>query len=439
MDGSQFHTRYPVVLRFEGIGPENIAGYEKHRKRVGGDTGHILEHPPAPNRRLIGSENWAAEALAEIAEIKAQNFAAELQSLEQRNRKKDIQKRLAEGPHNPWRPTRHGPMREVILTANKEWFDADPAAVFNEGLESNQRIADFERLSVSWLKEEFGDDVIHARADLDEEAYHIHAVIMPRVCVEMKRTNKATGENKVIATRQMLQPSKFEVIEDYERAQDSVGVWFSEIGLDRGERRKEAFREAVAQGETPPPKRMHTKTRDWRRKKDRELAKRECNLDARAVAIEERSDEADAIIFITEAIAEGIIDPSADGTAAIAPVKGRENDPTFLRAQSKAKQSPTGAERVAKAFRRGWGAMFKKARADAFERVSDEFRAANRTLEEATSMLAKIGATLGDGFAGNVGGLSELAQRLKKAVIAGNLSHERAEKRSASKDNNLGD
>ena len=83
--------------------------------------------------------------------------------------------------------------------------------------------------------------------------------------------------------------------------------------------------------------------------------------------------------------------------------------------------------------------MFKKARTDAFERVSDEFRAANRTLEEATSMLAKVGATLGDGFAENVSSLSELAQRLKKAVVTGNLSHERAEKRSASKDNNLGD
>ncbi|HDY95891.1 hypothetical protein LCGC14_0649250 [marine sediment metagenome] len=70
--------------------------------------------------------------------------------------------------------------------------------------------------------------------------------------------------------------------------------------------------------------------------------------------------------------------------------------------------------------------MFKKARTDAFERVSDEFRAANRTLEEATSMLAKIGAAL-----------SELTQRLKKAVIAGNLSHERIEKRSSSKDNDL--
>ncbi|MEQ3725882.1 MAG: plasmid recombination protein [Tateyamaria sp.] len=330
-------------------------------------------------------------------------------------------------------------MREVILTANKEWFDADPAAVFDEGAENNQRIADFELLSIAWLKEQFGDDVIHARADLDEEAYHIHAIIMPRVCVEMMRTDKATGEKKVIATRKMLQPSKFDVIEDYEHAQDSVGAWFSEIGLERGEKRKEAFRQAVAKGETPPPKRMHTKTRDWRRKKDSELAKREHDLDARTDAVEEKSAEADAIIEITEAIADGVVDPSADGTAAIAPVKGRENDPAFLRAQNKARQSPTGAARVAKAFRRGWGAMFKKARTDAFERVSDEFRAANRTLEEATSMLAKIGATLGDGFTGNVGALSELAQRLKKAVIAGNLSHERAEKRSVSKDNSLGD
>ncbi|WP_168199165.1 hypothetical protein [Pseudorhodobacter turbinis] len=47
MDGSHFETRYPVVLRFEGIGPENLAGYEKHRKRVGGDIGHVLKYPTA--------------------------------------------------------------------------------------------------------------------------------------------------------------------------------------------------------------------------------------------------------------------------------------------------------------------------------------------------------------------------------------------------------
>lgn len=88
MDGSTFETRYPVVLRFEGIGPEHLAGYEKHRKRVGGDIGHVLEDPPAPNRLLIGGEDWAANALAEIAAIKAQNFASELEALEQRKRKK---------------------------------------------------------------------------------------------------------------------------------------------------------------------------------------------------------------------------------------------------------------------------------------------------------------------------------------------------------------
>ena len=427
MDGSHFETRFPVVLRFEGIGPENLAGYEKHRKRVGGDIGHILEDPPAPNRLLIGGEDWAANALAEIAAMKAQNFAAELEALERRKRKKDIQKRLAEGPHDPWRPTRHGPMREVILTANKAWFDADPAAVFGEGVEQNQRIADFERLSSAWLKEHFGEDVIHARADLDEEAYHIHAVIMPRVQVEMTRKDKNTGEKKVIATRLMLQPSKFDVIEDYEHAQDSVGAWFSEIGLDRGEKRKQAFRDAVAKGETPPPKRVHTKTRDWRRKKDRELARRERDLETRSAAAEEKAAEAETIIEITEAVGQGVVDPGAQGAeGALVPIKGREQDEVFVRAQHHAQRSPKGATRISKAFRRGWGAMFKKAQKDALARVNEDFRAANKTLDEVRALLAKIGGTLGADLSGNISAISDLARRLKMTIAAGNLSHERS-------------
>jgi hypothetical protein len=427
MDGSNFEARYPVVLRFEGIGPEHLAGYEKHRKRVGGDIGHILEHPPAPNLLLIGGEDWAANALAEIAAIKAQNFAAELEALQQRKRKKDIQKRLAEGPHNPWRPTRHGPMREVILSANKEWFDADPAAVFGEGVEHNQRIVDFEERSIAWLKDAFGDDVIHARADLDEEAYHIHAVIMPRVQVEMTRKEKKTGEKKVIANRLMLRPSKFDVIEDYEHAQDSVGEWFSEIGLDRGERRKAAYREAIAKGETPPPKRMHSKTREWRRKKDLELAKRERDLETRSAVVEEKAAEAETIIEITEAVAQGAVDPSAPSAEdALVPVKGREQDEVFLRAQRHAQRSPKGASRIAKAFRRGWGAMFKTARNEALERVNQDFQAANKTLEEVRGLLARIGGTLGADLSGNISKLPDLARRLKMTILAGNLSHERS-------------
>jgi hypothetical protein len=331
-------------------------------------------------------------------------------------------------------------MRELILTANKEWFDADPAAVFGEGVEHNQRIADFERLSIAWLKNKFGEDVIHARADLDEEAYHIHAVIMPRVSVEMTRKDKKTGEKKVIATRLMLQPSKFDVIENYELAQDSVGEWFSEIGLDRGEKRKEAFRQAVAKGDTPPPKRLHTRTRDWRRKKDRELAKRERDLDTRSAVVEEKSTEADAIIEITEAIAQGVVDPVAEEAGAkITPVKGREKDEAFLRAQRLAQSSPKGAARVARAFQGGWIAMFKKARNEAFTRISEDFRAANRTIEEVKTLLTKVAGRFGADKTENIGTLADLAQRLKKTIAAGNISYERSEKKKSRNNKDLAD
>lgn len=327
-------------------------------------------------------------------------------------------------------------MREVILTANKKWFDADPAAVFGEGVEQNQRISDFERLSIAWLKDAFGDDVIHARADLDEEAYHIHAVILPRVQVEMTRTDKKTGEKKVIATRQMLQPSKFDVIKEYEHAQDSVGEWFSGIGLDRGERRKEAYREAVAKGETPPAKRIHSKTRDWRRKKDLDLAKRERDLETRSAAVEEKAAEAETIIEITEAVAQGAVDPVAQNAeGALAPVKGREQDEVFLRAQRHAQRSPKGASRITKAFRRGWGAMFKTARKEALARVNADFRAANKTLEEVRGLLAKIGGTLGADLSGNISKLPDLARRLKMTISAGNLSHERSTESRKNKNN----
>jgi hypothetical protein len=225
----------------------------------------------------------------------------------------------------------------------------------------------------------------------------------------------------------MLQPSKFDVIEDYEHAQDSVGEWFSEIGLDRGERRKAAYREAIAKGETPPPKRMHSKTRDWRRKKDLELAKRERDLETRSAVVEEKAAEAETIIEITEAVAQGAVDPVAKtAEGALAPVKGREQDEVFLRAQRHAQRSPKGASRIAKAFRRGWGTMFETARKEALARVNADFRAANKTLEELRALLARIGGSLGADLSGNISKLPDLARRLKMTILAGNLSHERS-------------
>lgn len=110
-------------------------------------------------------------------------------------------------------------MREVILTANKDWFAGDLSIFFGES--ESQREKAFGEYAVAWLKEHFGDDVIHARADRDEAAYHIHAVIMPRAKVEIAKPKAKTPTAS--ATRWMLQPSIHPMIEDYEAAQDSVG------------------------------------------------------------------------------------------------------------------------------------------------------------------------------------------------------------------------
>ena len=311
MDGSAFNRTYAVVLRFAGLHPSNLKRLEMHARRAGGDLGQcdpVKMEMQKTTPPLIGGDNWVAETISKVEEMREANFADELDALIKRNRQKDLDRRIVEGPHDPWRPTRHGPMRELILTVNKDWFNADPAAVFDEGDEHNLRIQDFERLGLEWLRHEFGDDVVYARADHDEAAYHIHAVILPRVEIEMTRTDKKTGEKRVIATRRMLQPSKFEIIKDYEKAQDSVGEWFAPLGLVRGERRKDEFRRAMKAGEAPPPKRQHVHTALWRRQEEIRLAREATLLKKQQAKVAAREQEADEIIHYADQVARGEIE-----------------------------------------------------------------------------------------------------------------------------------
>lgn len=277
---SENEKKFAIVMRMAGIRPENLIGYELHRQRRGGDLGHVDDARSHLNRRLIGPENWADLALAEIAEMRLENFANELESLERRRRKTEMERRFAEGPRDPWVASRHGPMREVILTANCAWFEA-------AGEDSEAR---FEERAIAWLTEHFGEDCVHARADLDEEAYHIHAVIIPRA--------------KTKDGRRMLQPSKHRMIRSYEDAQDSVGAWFAELGLVRGEKRAEAIRDAtlrnariredaaagvpdvLLQTEVDVPKRrQHVSPRNWRERQEVELAGRDEKLVVRETKV----------------------------------------------------------------------------------------------------------------------------------------------------------
>ncbi|WP_407492349.1 hypothetical protein [Pseudooceanicola sp. MF1-13] len=303
-----------------------LARYRAHTERRGADYDQVDRSKSKLNQRFIGDADWMEKALAEIERMKAKNFADELETLEKQNRQKVRMRRLAEGPRDPWRATKHGPMRELILTAHHDYFAGDIDA-FIDPEAGNSREKEFVRLAKAWLLEHFGDDVIEAHFDRDEKTLHIHAIIMPRATVEITREGKTYG------TRQMLQPSIHPMIKNYEAAQDSVGEWFKPIGLKRGQRHKSKWRAAIKKKKKPKPKVFHKPTRIWRQeedvrlakeaakqerraaklaKKQRRMAKKERRVDARAAENAAAVQDVEAIKAVNDAIVSGALQP--DGT-----------------------------------------------------------------------------------------------------------------------------
>ncbi|WP_196223481.1 plasmid recombination protein [Roseibium sp. RKSG952] len=253
-------------------------------------------------------------------------------------------------------------MREVIITAHQDWF-----ASFDQGnmddLFGDCREDRFEQIAVAWVKDSFGEDVIHARADLDETTYHIHAIVMPR------------GITK--DGRKALQPSVHPLIKNYEKAQDSVGEWFAELGLKRGERRKQVLREAVQKhraeqgvegNKTVEPAELpehveHVSPRQWREEKERQLADREARVG-------KREKQAATVTKTAKAVAEG--------------------DPKVLAEVAQ----PDGKSAAASLFGKAFATLRAKARKDARQEALgevqtqfDEIKAADDAIVEAASVL----------------------------------------------------
>lgn len=224
---ARMKARHPVVLRFAEMFPSALARYEMHAARKGGKLDHIDPERSGSNRLLIGGADWREKLEQEIRIAAATNLAEELEALQQRKRWKEIEARIQQGKQGPWRSSVGGPLREVILTAHRDWFAGQ-----DEG-ETASRAQRFEAQAVEWLQSRFGDAVVHARADHDEMTYHIHAILAPWV----EKTSTRRG------TQRVIQPSSNPLLKHYEAAQDDVGEFFATIGLKRGQRRAEKRRE----------------------------------------------------------------------------------------------------------------------------------------------------------------------------------------------------
>ncbi|MFU1682296.1 hypothetical protein [Phaeobacter piscinae] len=94
-------NNHPIVLRFEGLRPEQLSRFEPHRLRRQMDRNEFEPRRTRFNKLLIGSDTWAVDTLAEIDDMRMENFANELTKLKKRKRVSEIEKRMIEGPKDP--------------------------------------------------------------------------------------------------------------------------------------------------------------------------------------------------------------------------------------------------------------------------------------------------------------------------------------------------
>lgn len=264
---------YRIVLRLKGLFPNQLGRVLMHAKRAGGDLDHIDHSKSDLNEILIGPQDWVDQLRTRIAWASEANLEEEVAACLIRKRPKDAQMATTRGLQEPWKFTRHGPLREGILTVHHEWFGGAGAARWDP-----EKVAEFQNRAVAFLQECFDDICVHARIDMDEESPHVHFLLAP-------------WHEKVSASRgrqQLLQPSSHPLIASYELAQDVAAAFFADLGILRGERRAEAIRQAKADALPLPSQPVHIPPADWRRQQALDLAKAREEVEAEKATVSER-------------------------------------------------------------------------------------------------------------------------------------------------------
>ena len=240
----------PIVLRFQGLHPDNLGRFDMHDHRNGGDLSHVDLDASELNEVLYCEPKWQETIKAEVAAAKRNNFRERMEALRKKGRKAEREALIVEGESDPWRRCSGGPLREGILTVNKEWFGGTGQAEWDA-----EKVAAFKKAAMDFLLKHFPEGQLrYANAHHDEEAFHIHFV----TAVWTEKVTANRGRQKV------LQASVNPLLKNYEHAQDLAGKAFAPLGIARGERRAEARRVAKEAGEDVPKKRRHIPPSEWR-------------------------------------------------------------------------------------------------------------------------------------------------------------------------------
>jgi hypothetical protein len=247
-----------IVLRYERLLRSALAGVERHGRRQGADLDHVDGSRSHRNETLVGSENLCADVEARLVEMMRDNVEHRIAKLRKSRHTGtaddmaadldaagDDFKMLEELTGLPWDTKQEKPYTEGLLSFSHEWFEGDPGAWKTEKIDA------FRSFAMDYLEKTFGNDLIHARMDMDERTPHVHFVVLPEY-------QKLTGKRMLghhrhrHFSRKEIAPAIFDdeepdakkVRRSYELIQSEVAEFAKArgLGVERGAKRAERNR-----------------------------------------------------------------------------------------------------------------------------------------------------------------------------------------------------
>ncbi|TNC51097.1 hypothetical protein FHG66_05965 [Rubellimicrobium rubrum] len=289
-DRMRAQGKYCLALGFDTMGFGDLDGFMVHGERLGGNLKHVDPTRRHLNRVVIVMGEKATEQtktldvaalIQEEAMLAAvRNMNSNTAGLRTNMRKPTKAKAVRRaGPQPPCYRTKtsSGPLREGVLALHRDWFLADEDCPRKDRIRflndkgmwvehDRRKYHLFAEIGTRFLLETFGEAVVFARFDGDEQAGHIHFVLA--CAVEEKPSHRyAQGRTMFVPSAipairdrtetQVINGKEVEVeITGYENAQNLAGQFFegpefAHLNIVRAEPKSALIREAemMAEGE----------------------------------------------------------------------------------------------------------------------------------------------------------------------------------------------
>ena len=187
------------------------------------------------------------------------------------------------------------PYLQIVISASPSYFRDDPEAA---GTWDQERMEVWRDRSLAWLKERFGQDLVHVAIHLDEDTPHLHALIAPTYAKKPRKPGKrkrneteeefearvqAALDGETVRTVGRASHPTLSKPDSFLELRKSLALAVADLGIEYGEDRSP---------DAPPG----LSTREWVRRETVRLRRDRQTLDS----------EKEALAVVMEQIEDGV-------------------------------------------------------------------------------------------------------------------------------------